>query len=802
METLETKTPWGAGAVEIRTTLNVAIMGLRGSGSEELLRMFQSMPFKDGGPPDPKRAAVGGPACQPSFHLQFTRLPEVPEAESDLAAYTEKVSCGDHHIFILVFRTGLPPEYFRLISRIEEAGRCVLLVRTGVDQDLVLAMNETGALFGKETLVEEIRRECTESIMAQRVPSLHPFLVALSDLSKFDFPELWTVLQKEALQRPRAEKHGDWKCLEIQSQEKGEVSIVVAGEQGAGKSALITAILELPDRDPADGIQTKTDGPVLHMNPHHPNILLWELQLDEGPTSHPEKWLAEADILVLLTGTNFEAGQVDQAMNVLETGKKVYFARSKVDLDLHTIKRKMKTRYNQQKVLELMKKIGVEYLQHQGVTSPKYFLLSSYEPQKYDFPMLQQCLMEDAKEFERLKRSARSDFEVIGDKEIAEIQAAFESGGLAGVVRLIQSSLDALLDTKLNIAVTGESGNGKSTFVNSLRGLEDEDEGAAPVGVVETTMNPTPYPLPKYSNVTIWDLPGIGTPNFTVENYLEQVNFHTYDFFIILASERFKENHVMLAKEIAKQGKIFYFVRTKIDNDVMSQMKSRKQPVKEDAILEEIRKDCEENLKKAGLPRSKVFLISSFELDKYDFQRLLEELEIELPGHKLRAFLISLPNISQNIIQRKKVLLGQEIWKVALLASVAAVVPVPGLGFACDASLLLARLTTYRKDFDLDDLSLARLAERSGKPLHALKSQIHSPLGKKIDWDLVVKLLHKATGSGLEVVHLFLHKVPIFGTVAAGSIAFRATYAMLGQCLEDLAADSQRVLIKALETEL
>ncbi|XP_069057436.1 immunity-related GTPase family Q protein-like [Pleurodeles waltl] len=790
METLETITLQGAGAVEIGTTMNVAIMGSRGSGSEELLRMFRSMPFKDGGPSDPKRAAVGGPACEPSFHLQFTRLPEVPEAESDLAAYNEKLPCGDHNIFILVFRTRLPPEYICLISCIEEARRCVLLVRTGVDQDLALAVNETGALFGQETLVEEIRRECTESLIAQSVHSLQPFLVSLSDPSKFDFPELWTVLKKEAF--PRAEKQG----------ENGEVSIVVAGERGAGKSALITAILGLPDRDPAGGVQTKTDGPVLYMNPHHPNILLWELQLEEGPTSHPEKWLAEADIVVFLTSNNFEAGQVDQAMNVLDTGKKVYFVKSKVDLDLHTIKRKMKSRYHQQKVLELMKKIGVEYLQHQGVTSPKYFLVSSYEPQKFECPSLQKCLMEDAKAFERLKRSAQSDFEVIGDKEIAEIQAAFESGGLAGVVSLIQSSLDALLDTKLNIAVTGESGNGKSTFVNSLCGLQDEDEGAAPVGVVETTMKPTPYSLPKYSNVTIWDLPGIGTQNFTAENYLEQVNFHTYDFFIILASERFKENHVVLAKEIAKQGKCFYFIRTKIDNDVMSQTKNRKQPAKEDAILEEIRNDCEKNLKKAGLPRSKVFLISSFELDKYDFQRLLEELEVELPGHKLRAFLISLPNISQNIIQRKKVLLGQEIWKVALLASVAAVVPVPGLGFACDASLLLARLTTYRKDFDLDDLSLARLAERSGKPLHSLKSQIHSPLGKKIDWDLVVKLLHTATGSGLEVVHLFLHKVPIFGTVAAGSIAFRATYAMLGQCLEDLAADSQRVLIKALETEL
>ncbi|XP_069496980.1 immunity-related GTPase family Q protein-like isoform X2 [Ambystoma mexicanum] len=804
MQNLEGPSCIGAGDAEDQSILKMAILGLRGSGYEELIHLLRSMPSSDLSQPASKGAAQGDSTYLSPFQLQFTLLPEVPEAESELAIYTQRLPFREHHIFILTFRTGLPPEYVRLISCIEEASRCVLLVRTGVEQDLILAKNETGALFGEETLVEEIRRACTESFVVQGVPSLQAFLVSLSDPSKFDFPDMCTFLRNGTLLHHSSGERGDCKkiCQQTPTQEKGEVSILIAGKPGAGKSALITAILGLPDRDLREGVQTKSDGPVLYMNPDHPNILLWELQLSEGSANHPEKWIEEADILVLLTADQFEAAQVDQAVNVLKARKKVYFARSKVDLDLHTIKRKLKTGYCQQKVIEFMRKIGVEYLEHHGVTDPKYLLMSSYEPQKFDFPLLKEYLLQDSKTFERLKRSTQSDFEVISDKEIAEIHAAFQSGGLAGVVRLIQSSLDAILDTKLNIAVTGESGNGKSTFVNSLRGLDDEDEGAAPVGLVETTIKPTPYLSPKYQNVTIWDLPGIGTPNFKAENYLELVNFHTYDFFIILASERFKENHVMLAKEIAKQGKCFYFIRTKIDNDVNSQGKKRRKLVDTEAMLDDIRKDCEENLRKAGLPRSKVFLISSFELDKYDFQRLQEDLEAELPGYKLRAFLLSLPNISENIIQRKKVLLGQEIWKVALLASIAAVVPVPGLGFACDASLLLARLTTYRKDFDLDDLSLARLAERSGKSLHLLRSQIQSPLGKKIDWDLVVNLLHKATGSGLEVVHIFAHKVPILGTVAAGGIAFRATYAMLGQCLEDLASDSQRVLLKALETEL
>lgn len=35
-----------------------------------------------------------------------------------------------------------------------------------------------------------------------------------------------------------------------------------------------------------------------------------------------------------------------------------------------------------------------------------------------------------------------------------------------------------------------------------------QDEGAAGVGVVETTNEPTPYEHPDFSNLRIWDLPG------------------------------------------------------------------------------------------------------------------------------------------------------------------------------------------------------------------------------------------------------------------------------------------------------
>ena len=97
-----------------------------------------------------------------------------------------------------------------------------------------------------------------------------------------------------------------------------------------------------------------------------------------------------------------------------------------------------------------------------------------------------------------------------------------EENKLQKAVSVIEKVLRDIESAPLHIAVTGETGAGKSTFINTLRGVGHEEKGAAPTGAIETTMKRTPYPHPKLPNVTIWDLPGIGTTNFTPQNYLTE----------------------------------------------------------------------------------------------------------------------------------------------------------------------------------------------------------------------------------------------------------------------------------------
>ena len=57
--------------------------------------------------------------------------------------------------------------------------------------------------------------------------------------------------------------------------------------------------------------------------------------------------------------------------------------------------------------------------------------------------------------------------------------------------------------TKIAIGVTGEVKSGKSSFINVIRGLDDDAEGAAEVDTFECTKTPTPYEYPNNNLITL-----------------------------------------------------------------------------------------------------------------------------------------------------------------------------------------------------------------------------------------------------------------------------------------------------------
>ncbi|XP_059412014.1 interferon-inducible GTPase 5-like [Carassius carassius] len=393
------------------------------------------------------------------------------------------------------------------------------------------------------------------------------------------------------------------------------------------------------------------------------------------------------------------------------------------------------------------------------------------------------------------------DYCVITQEDLDGLKDCISTQDLPSVVNTIKEYFKQQDLVELNIGVTGESGSGKSTFVNAFRGLGDEEEGSAKTGVVETTIEPEVYLHPKYKNVKVWDLPGIGTPNFKADEYLERVEFKRYDFFIIIASDRFRECHTQLAKEIMRMGKTFYFVRSKTDLSIEAE--KRKKNFDLNKTLDTIRKDCENGLRKIGIEDPVVFLISGWELGKYDLNVLQERMEKELPQHKRRVLMLALPNITLEINEKKKKALEENIVKVALLSACVATVPVPGLSIAVDLAIIAVEIEKYCNAFGLDRESVEKLCEKYGKRIETVEGLIKSAWYKGICTGSVVTLLRDVSFLMTEdAVESVVRFVPILGAIAAGAMSFWSVSTMLKSALNDIAEDARNVLMGLLETEV
>ena len=122
-------------------------------------------------------------------------------------------------------------------------------------------------------------------------------------------------------------------------------------------------------------------------------------------------------------------------------------------------------------------------------------------------------------------------------------------------------------EVKVNIAVVGRAGVGKSSFINYFRGVKKNSKNFARVSnsVKECTKELTSYPFKGNKNLQIWDLPGANTKNFPLATYPTQVRMHDMDAFIMMTSNRFEESDRDVLKLILKTKKPFYLARTQTD---------------------------------------------------------------------------------------------------------------------------------------------------------------------------------------------------------------------------------------------
>ncbi|XP_041497419.1 interferon-inducible GTPase 1-like [Microtus oregoni] len=378
----------------------------------------------------------------------------------------------------------------------------------------------------------------------------------------------------------------------------------------------------------------------------------------------------------------------------------------------------------------------------------------------------------------------KTENKIISQETIHLIEFHLKRGNIQGANSVINDALKNIDKAPISVAVTGESGGGKSSFINALRGMGPEDQDAAEEGVIETTMMRTSYQHHKIQTLTLWDLPGIGTMSFPPKDYLEKVKFQEYDFFIIVSATRFTKLELDLAKAIRFMKKNYYFVRTKVDNDLQNEKKSKPRTFDGEKTLQQIRSYCENTFTQNNMGVPQIFLISNRHLSDYDFPVLMDTLIKDLPNQKRHNFMLSLPNITEAAIGRKHKSMQQYIWLEAFKAGILATVPVVGI-IRDDVEKLKEKLNHYRVLFGVDDESVEFMAKDSQVPVEQLRKIIKSPYlleTKKEETlgELFLKYLEKFASAN--------------GGLLASGLYFRKTFYLQFLFLDTVAEDAKVLL--------
>ena len=399
--------------------------------------------------------------------------------------------------------------------------------------------------------------------------------------------------------------------------------------------------------------------------------------------------------------------------------------------------------------------------------------------------------------------SFASTFASISPDDLEQSKNVMDSQGVKGYEEFLKSKINEWKTVPLNIGIIGASGAGKSSFINAMRGLVNQDPGAAKVGNTQTTMELIAYSHPSNKLMKLWDLPGVNTKEFPQKSYLEKIGFTTFDFFLIVMNTRFTETDLWLAREIKENGKEFFFVRTKIHFDIENhKFNNRRLYIgKLDGAKDEllkIRNDIKKNLGDL-YQENKVFLIDNHWIIKYDFPSLQKRLIEDFPALKRQVFVFSMNAFSEVMVVAKIKELRSTIWQFALLSAGVAAIPLPGLSFAVDSTILTGATKFFYNQMGLDDVSLEKVAAMTGSDPAVLKDVVYQNVsvqgflttqGIKI---FMQELSVPVIEQGIEE---YVRFIPYVGLFIAGALSA----AMVAHTLRHILAELGKIALEVVRT--
>ncbi|XP_060584621.1 interferon-inducible GTPase 5-like [Ruditapes philippinarum] len=358
--------------------------------------------------------------------------------------------------------------------------------------------------------------------------------------------------------------------------------------------------------------------------------------------------------------------------------------------------------------------------------------------------------------------------------------------GANGLYKYARGKLDSWLNVSLNVAVTGGSGKGKSSLINAMINLTGDDEGAAFSDVKEH---------PTHKNIVFWDLPGVGY-NFKKKEYLDKMKLDEYDYFILVSSERFSENDCWLDYEIRKMDKRFFLVRTKVDNDIRAEKRSRKKQTRTpEEILAAIRSDCMETLHYYGFPDIPIYFVDNLSPNHYDFDLLSKQLIKDAQKRK-REILLSIKGYAGQVISERKKALEKRIPKLSMASAVAGATSIPGVGLWVDNAILIKEVNFYKEQFGLTDDDIKETADILGLREEKLKEDLDMGIFLQNCTKKGIIALCRHFEVSATSAEIAKYAIPILGSIIKGAMSYKTTSYCLTTILEDIYNISVKVFEK------
>ena len=357
--------------------------------------------------------------------------------------------------------------------------------------------------------------------------------------------------------------------------------------------------------------------------------------------------------------------------------------------------------------------------------------------------------------------------------------------GITEFIESLKKEYDDVKNTTVNIAISGQSGAGKSSLINAIVGRKVAD-----VGITETTLD-----IKKYisNGIHFSDLPGCGTEKFPVKTYIENCNLENFDAVIVVTANRFFENDIWLIKEMIRIGRPVYVVRTKMDLSITDGLHDDN--LNEYEVFEKVKNDIKSNI--GNIQIKGIYLTSSREPQKMDLSKLLIDIEHNLTGIKKQRFIADVAPLNERILLEKSIIAKKAVAYGASAAALNGINPIPGLDIGLDIAILMKMSKEIQSIYGLDEKSIDELSKRMGNSANftAVRAKAGQYAAKFVAKEGIILLLKRlSVNIGSKGV---LKYIPFVGQIAAAGIGYKMADSFGSDLIDESHEFANEILIKS-----